>query len=73
MSKNTPVTPLNEHSLLKLVSVIFLAVALLHVARLAYGWTVVIDDTELPMWISWAGLVIGAYLSYSSYLLTKKR
>ena len=43
--------------------VIFAIVALMHVLRLLLGWDVTIADTEIPKWVSIAGLVIAGGLA----------
>jgi hypothetical protein len=43
--------------------VIFAIVALMHVLRLLLGWDATIADTEIPMWVSVAGLVIAGGLA----------
>ncbi len=47
-----------------LAGVIFAVVALLHLLRLYFGWSAVLGDWTVPMWVSWLGLVIGASLAY---------
>jgi len=42
---------------------IFMLVALAHLARLIYGWQIQLADILLPMWVSWVGLVIPALLA----------
>jgi len=44
--------------------VIFAVAALLHLSRLYFGWSAVLDDWTVPMWVSWLGLVIAAGLAY---------
>jgi hypothetical protein len=43
-------------------SVLFGAVALLHLLRLIYGWPAVIGTTSMPLWVSVIGLVIAGGL-----------
>ena len=35
-----------------LAGVIFAAVALLHLSRLYFGWSAVLDNWTVPMWVS---------------------
>jgi hypothetical protein len=44
-------------------AVIFLLMALLHAVRLLRGWQVTIEGAVVPIWISWIGLAIVAYLA----------
>ena len=54
-----------------ITSVLFFLVALLHAVRLLRGWQVTIEGAVMPVWISWIGLVIAAYLAYQGFLLSK--
>ncbi len=56
-----------ERTLLVVAGSIFLIVALLHLARLAFGWNLVLGDFVVPLWLSWFGFLITLYLSYSSF------
>ena len=55
-----------------LVGAIFAVVALLHLSRLYFGWSAVLDDWTVPMWVSWLGLVIGAGLAYFGISLARR-
>jgi hypothetical protein len=50
---------------------IFDLVFLLHL-RIIFGWRAKIAEFEVPMWISWASLVVAGYLALSAYRLLKK-
>ncbi len=43
--------------------IVFTFVALAHLARLVYGWPIQIEDMMIPMWVSWAGMIITAMLA----------
>ena len=62
---------MNNKSYLSVSGLIFLIIAVLHVLRIVYGWEAVIGGWMLPMWLSWASLVIAGYLSWSAYRLMK--
>ena len=47
-----------------LAGAIFAVAALLHLLRLYFGWTAVLIDWTVPMWVSWLGLVVTAGLAY---------
>jgi uncharacterized membrane protein len=55
----------------QVTAVLFFLVALLHAVRLLRGWQVTIDGAVMPIWISWIGLAIAAYLAYQGFLLSK--
>ena len=47
-----------------LAALIFAAVSLVHLARLAYGATVLVAGAyAVPLWISWPGMIVAAALS----------
>jgi uncharacterized membrane protein len=54
-----------------ITAVLFFLIALLHAVRLLRGWQVTIEGTVVPIWISWIGLAIAAYLAYQGFLLSK--
>lgn len=55
-------SPKNYH----LVSgIVFLVIAVLHLARIVYGWEASIGGWLVPLWLSWVALVISSYLAYS--------
>jgi hypothetical protein len=54
------------------VSVIFLLVALAHALRLTFGWHVAVNGWAVPVWVSWAAVVITLYLAFAGFRLAKK-
>lgn len=50
---------------------LFGLIALLHAARLLYGWEAVIGNWQLPLWLSGVGLLVSGYLTYTAYRLEK--
>jgi len=53
-----------------IATVVFALVAVLHLARIALGWNVVVGEsvvavggTAIPMWASYVGLVVAAGLA----------
>jgi hypothetical protein len=72
-SMKLPISSPSERTLLKVVGLIFLVVAVVHLLRLALGWNILLGDAEVPMWLSWFGFLIPAYLSYSSFHFALKR
>jgi hypothetical protein len=48
---------------------IFSLVCLLHLARIVFGWSVVIGSWSVPMWLSWVGLVVAGVLAYFGFSL----
>jgi hypothetical protein len=55
-----------------MTAVLFFLIALLHAVRLLRGWQVTIEGAVVPIWISWIGLAIAAYLAYEGFRLARK-
>ena len=51
---------------------IFLVIALLHLARLIFGWEAIIGGWAVPTWISVIALLVAAYLGYEGLKLRRK-
>jgi hypothetical protein len=60
---------MSHKTFLAVSGTIFGVVTLVHLARLLAGWTVHIGAFEVPMWFSWAGLVVAGYLAFSAFRL----
>jgi hypothetical protein len=54
---------------LLVTAVIFSLVALLHLARIGFGWSAVLAGWSVPMWLSWIALVVAGVLAYSGFSL----
>ena len=52
-------------------AVLFSLVALLHAVRLIRAWQVTVEGAVMPLWISWIGFAIAAYLAYQGFQLSK--
>ncbi len=57
---------------LKISGGVFGIVALLHLLRLFYGWSVQIGEVVIPIWLSWLGLAFAGGLSIWAFRLTGK-
>jgi hypothetical protein len=53
-------------------SLIFSLIALGHLSRLVFRWSVSLAGWSAPFWVSWAALLISAYLAYQGFRLGKK-
>jgi len=53
-------------------ALIFLLVALVHVARLAQQWPVTLGSIDVPMSVSWIGLVVAGALALWGGLLLRR-
>lgn len=67
-----PIESPSERTLLIIAGAIFLVVALGHLARLAFGLRFILGDFRIPAWLSWLGIVITSYLSYSCFHFATK-
>jgi len=63
---------LNNRTYFSVVGTILGLVALLHLFRLFTGVNIIIAGWQVPLWLSWVGTIVAAYLSYMSFRLTKK-
>ena len=62
-----PIASPSERSLLIVAGVIFLVVAVAHLVRLAFGLDLILGNADIPLWLSWVGVLITGYLSYSCF------
>jgi hypothetical protein len=44
-------------------ALLFALVALVHLTRLIYGWSIQVDGSTIPIAVSWAGLIIPGALA----------
>ena len=54
-----------------IAAAVFSLIALGHATRLLFGWQVTIGDIVVPVWVSWIGLAIAAFLAYEGFRLSK--
>ena len=52
--------------------VFFLLVAVAHLLRLAFGASVVVQNTSIPIWVSWVAFIVTGYLAYEGIRLGRK-
>lgn len=62
-----PITSPSERTLLAIAGAVFALVAIAHLLRLMFDMQIFLGGFELPMWLSWAGVVVTGYLSYSCF------
>jgi hypothetical protein len=72
-SMKLPISSPKERTFLKLIGLLFLIVAVLHLARLVFGWNLILGDAVVPIWVSWLGFIIPGYLSYTSFHFALKK
>jgi len=57
----------NRKTYYQVTSLVFLIVAVLHAMRILYSWDAVIAGVTVPLWASWAAVLIAGYLSYRGF------
>lgn len=53
-------------------ALVFALIAIGHGLRVAYGWEAVVADMVVPMWFSWAAVIIAGYLAVRGYQFAQK-
>jgi uncharacterized membrane protein len=63
---------MNQSTFSLVAGLIFLLIALAHLVRLVFGWTVSLADWIVPFWVSVAAVAIFVYLAYEGLRLSKR-
>ena len=71
-SMRLPITSPSERTLLTITGIVFLVVALAHLLRVAFNWEILLGNAVVPIWLSWVGILIAGYLSYSSFHFARR-
>ena len=56
-----------ERTYVLLAGAIFVIVALAHLWRIFTGADLIIMNWDVPVWLSWFGIAVAAYLAYASF------
>lgn len=64
---------LRERTYFVVAGAIFTVVSLAHLWRLFTNAPLVIGGLEIPLWLSWFGVLIAVYLAYTSFHLSLRR
>lgn len=64
---------MTQRTFFLVTAVLFSWIALLHAIRLLRRWEVTIAGAPIPMWISWIGLAVVAYLAYQAFRLARSK
>ena len=62
---------MNRNTYLKFTATLFLVVAIAHLLRVIFGWSVEIGAWSVPFWVSWLALFASGALAYFGF--TQKR
>jgi hypothetical protein len=68
----SPIRSSSERGILLFAGIVFLAVAVAHLARLMFGVSIFVGGYEVPLWLSWIGVAVTAYLSYASFHFARR-
>ena len=52
-----------------ITAAVFAIVAILHAARIVFGWPAMIGGWAAPMWLSWAGFLGAGFLAWWGFRL----
>ena len=63
---------MSQHLFSLVAGTVFGLVALAHVLRIVFGWSVTIQDFSVPMWASGLAVVVMGYLAYQAFRLARK-
>jgi hypothetical protein len=47
-----------------ITGIIFPVIAIVHLLRISFGWSPVVEGWVVPMWLSWVALVVAGWLGY---------
>jgi hypothetical protein len=50
-----------------IVSAVFVVVGVLHLVRIFNDWDAVLAGVDIPMWVSWAAVIIAGYLAFRGF------
>ncbi len=52
-------------------SIMFSLLGFGHLLRVLMGWEVVVGHYIVPVWLSWASILVALYLGFQGFMLTK--
>ena len=61
----------DRRTFIRVATVIFALVALLHLSRILLGGGVAVYTWEVPFWVSWVAILVSGYLAYAGYKLQR--
>ncbi|MDZ4339290.1 MAG: hypothetical protein U1B94_03620 [candidate division NC10 bacterium] len=63
---------MSQKAFLAASGTIFGIIAILHLARIVFGWPAQIGSIHVPTWASWLSLLVAGYLAITAFILLKK-
>jgi hypothetical protein len=58
---------MRERTYILVVAIVFTVVAVAHLYRIFTGADLILVGWDIPMWLSWFGVAVAAYLAYASF------
>src|SRR6266436_9347943 len=58
---------LNRKTYMMVTATLFLVVAIVHLLRIIFGWSVEIGGLSIPFWASWVGVLVAGALAYIGF------
>ena len=62
---------MNRKTYMTVTATLFLAMAVVHLLRIIFGWRVEIGGVGIPFWVSWLAVPVAGALAYFGF--TQKR
>lgn len=62
---------MKKETYIQVSGIIFAVVAVLHLLRLFFGIPVTFGDTQIPVWVSVIGAIVGGFLAYTAFKFSK--
>lgn len=62
---------MNRQTYMTLTTTIFIVVAIAHLVRIIFGWSVEIGDWGIPFWVSWLAVIAAGALAYLGFTLKR--
>jgi hypothetical protein len=62
---------LSQKTYTTITATLFLAIGILHLLRIIFGWQAEIGGLSIPLWVSWLALPVTAALVYFGFTQKK--
>jgi len=63
---------MSQKAFLAVSGTIFGIIAILHLARIVFGWPAQIGSVRVPTWASWLSLLVAGYLAITAFILLRR-
>ena len=62
---------LNRKTYMTVTATLFLAMGIVHLLRIIFGWQAEIGGLSIPFWVSWLGVLVAGALAYFGFTLKR--